>query len=136
MSERPHGARTLLRCYSWLRPYWPRCLGGLAGMLAVDALNLLAPQLIRAIIDRGIAGRDLRLTGLLAGALVGLALVRGIFTFFQGRLIEQASQGVAYDLRNALQDRLAGAVVRLPRHARRRASCCPGRCRTWTGSDS
>jgi ATP-binding cassette, subfamily B, multidrug efflux pump len=108
MKQRPHGARTLLRCYSWLRPYWPRCLGGLAGMLAADALNLLAPQLIRTIIDRGIGGRDLRLAGLLAAALVGLALVRGVFTFVQGRLIEQASQGVAYDLRNGLQDRLAG----------------------------
>ncbi len=105
--EQRHGARTLLRCYSYLRPYWPRCLGGLAGMLAADALNLLAPQLIRTIVDRGIAGRDLRLAGLLAAGLVGLALVRGVFTFFQGRLIEQASQGVAYDLRNALQDRLA-----------------------------
>jgi ATP-binding cassette subfamily B protein len=105
--ERRHGARTLLRCYSYLRPYWPRCLVGLAGMLAADALNLLAPQLIRTIVDRGIGGRDLRLAGLLAAALVGLALVRGAFTFIQGRLIEQASQGVAYDLRNELQARLA-----------------------------
>ena len=76
-------------------------------MLLADGVSLLSPQLIRVVIDRGIGGRDLRLAGLLAGALVGLAFLRGIFTFAQGRLIEQASQGVAYDLRNAIQDRLS-----------------------------
>ena len=104
---RTPGARTLLRCYSYLGPYWPRCAAGLAAMLLADGVSLLSPQLIRAVIDRGIGGRDLRLAGLLAGALVGLAFLRGIFTFAQGRLIEQASQGVAYDLRNAIQDRLS-----------------------------
>ena len=107
MSGGVPGGRTLLRCYSYLGPYWPRCAGGLAAMLLADGVSLLAPQLIRSVIDRGIGGRDLRLAGLLAGALVGLAFLRGIFTFAQGRLIEQASQGVAFDLRNAIQERLA-----------------------------
>jgi len=107
MSERVPAGRTLLRCYSYLRPYWGRCAGGLAGMLASDACSLLSPQLIRAIVDRGIGGGDLRLAALLAGGLVALALLRGVFTFVQGRLIEQASQGVAYDLRNDIQDRLS-----------------------------
>ncbi|MCX7029843.1 MAG: ABC transporter ATP-binding protein [Spirochaetes bacterium] len=107
MSERVPGGRTLLRCYSYLRPYWPRCLGGLAGMLLADGVNLLSPQLIRAIFDRGISVGDLRLIATLVGVLVGLALLRGIFTFLQGRWIEQASQGVAYDLRNVIQDRLS-----------------------------
>ena len=104
---RTPAVRTLRRCYAYLRPYWPRCAGGLAGMLLADSLNLLSPQLIRAIVDRGIVGNDLRLAAWLAGGLVGLALVRGVFTFVQGRLIEQASQGVAFDLRNAIQDRLS-----------------------------
>jgi ATP-binding cassette subfamily B multidrug efflux pump len=107
MSRQVPAGRTLLRCYAYLRPYWPRCLGGLAGMLVADACSLLSPQLIRAIVDRGIGARDLRLAGLLAGGLVVLAALRGVFTFVQGRLIEQASQGVAYDLRNAIQDRLS-----------------------------
>ncbi|HEY8291629.1 MAG TPA: ABC transporter ATP-binding protein, partial [Thermomicrobiales bacterium] len=34
--------------------------------------------------------------------LVAVALVRGLFNFLQGFLAERASQGVAYDLRNAL----------------------------------
>ncbi len=34
--------------------------------------------------------------------LVAVALVRGLFTFLQGYLAERASQGVAYDLRDAL----------------------------------
>jgi ATP-binding cassette subfamily B multidrug efflux pump len=40
------------------------------------------------------------------GWLVGLALARAMFTFLQGYLAERASQGVAYDLRDALFERI------------------------------
>ena len=40
-------------------------------------------------------------------ALLGLTLVKGVLTFFQGRWTEIASQGVAYDLRNAIHLKLA-----------------------------
>jgi ATP-binding cassette, subfamily B, multidrug efflux pump len=40
------------------------------------------------------------------GWLVGLALARGLFTFLQGYLAERASQGVAYDLRDDLFERM------------------------------
>jgi ATP-binding cassette subfamily B protein len=40
------------------------------------------------------------------GGLVAVALARGLCTFLQGYLAERASQGVAYDLRNALFERI------------------------------
>jgi ATP-binding cassette, subfamily B, multidrug efflux pump len=40
------------------------------------------------------------------GWLVGLALARALFTFLQGYLAERASQGVAYDPRDALFERI------------------------------
>jgi ATP-binding cassette, subfamily B, multidrug efflux pump len=99
--------RTLFRCYRALAPYWPLAAGGYLAMLLGDLLALANPQLIRLIMDRGIGQRDFRLLTLLAGALLALSAVRGLMTFVQGRWLEKASQGVAYDLRNAIHAKLA-----------------------------
>jgi len=62
--------------------------------------------LIGRAIDEGIGPRRLGFIFIVVGWLVGLALVRGLFTFLQGYLAERASQGVAYDLRDALFERI------------------------------
>ncbi len=72
------------------------------------AINLLMPQVIRWIIDQGIGAQDLRLLfGAVAG-LLGLTLLRGVLTYFEGQWSETASQGVAFDLRNDIQRKLTG----------------------------
>ena len=76
-------------------------------MTAAAALSLAMPQLIRWIIDRGIRRQDLRLLLLSVGGLLLLAGIRGLCTFLQGRWSEQASQGVACDLRSRLYGKLA-----------------------------
>ncbi|MGH3147309.1 MAG: ABC transporter ATP-binding protein, partial [Rubrobacter sp.] len=75
-------------------------------LLLVSGANLATPVLIGRAIDDGVGPRNLELLFLIVGALVGLALVRGLFTFLQGYLAERASQGVAYDLRDALFERI------------------------------
>jgi ATP-binding cassette subfamily B protein len=67
---------------------------------------LLSPLIIRFIIDQGIGAGDLATirTGTLA--LMGLTLIRGLLVYFSGRWTEVASQNVAYDLRNAIHDKL------------------------------
>lgn len=97
----------LRRCFSYLRPY-TRMVGALYGvMLAITVLTLLTPQLIRWIVDHGIRdGNSSLLTWATIGLLV-LTLVKGILTFFEGRWSEVASQNVAYDLRNAIHQKLA-----------------------------
>jgi ATP-binding cassette subfamily B multidrug efflux pump len=101
------GPRTLFRCYRALTRYWPLAAGGYLAMLLGDLLSLANPQLIRFIVDKGIGGRDFRLLSLLAGVLLALTAVRGALTFIQGRWLEKASQGVAYDLRNRINTKLA-----------------------------
>lgn len=96
----------LLRCFSYLRPYRRVAVGAYVVMLGITALSLTIPQFIRWIVDNGMGG-DLGLLGTAVLALLGLTLVKGVLTFFQGRWIEIASQGVAYDLRNALHAKLA-----------------------------
>jgi len=101
------GGRILLRCYGYLRPYWRWTLGAYLILLAINGLALLIPQGIRWIVDRGIRGGESRLLGVSVLALLGLTLVKGILSFIQGRWTEVASQGVAYDLRNAIHARLS-----------------------------
>jgi ATP-binding cassette subfamily B protein len=72
----------------------------------VSGANLATPLLIGRAIDEGIGPRRLGVIFVVVGWLVGLALARALFTFLQGYLAERASQGVAYDLRDALFERI------------------------------
>ncbi len=99
--------RILLRCFRYLRDYWQLAVGAYAAMLVLNVLTLLTPQIIRWIIDRGIGTRDLRLLGWSVAGLLVLTAIKGIVTYFQGRWSEVMSQGIAYDLRNALHAKLA-----------------------------
>jgi ATP-binding cassette subfamily B protein len=74
--------------------------------LLVSGANLATPLLIGRAIDEGIGPRQLEVIFVVVGWLVGLALARALFTFLQGYLAERASQGVAYDLRDALFERI------------------------------
>jgi ATP-binding cassette subfamily B protein len=103
----PGAARVLLRCLSYLRPYWRMTLGSYVALIGINALALAIPQFIRWIVDRGIGDKDTSLLMGAVGALLGLTVVKGALTFWQGRWTEQASQSVAYDLRSALHRKLA-----------------------------
>ena len=74
--------------------------------MLVSGANLATPLLIGRAIDEGVGPRRLGVIFVVVGWLVGLALARALFTFLQGYLAERASQGVAYDLRDALFERI------------------------------
>jgi ABC-type multidrug transport system fused ATPase/permease subunit len=105
------------RCFSYLRPYRATTIGVYLMMVLVAVLALLIPQFIRWIIDHGIATNDLNVLGWSIAALMGLALLKGFFEFLQGRWSEVASQGVAYDLRNAIHRKLLSLSFSYHDHA-------------------
>jgi ABC-type multidrug transport system fused ATPase/permease subunit len=105
--RQPGAGRILLRCYGYLRPYARLMAGAYLALLVVNALNLLVPQFIRWIVDAGMSQGNTRLLAWSVGGLLGLTLVKGVLSFVQGRWIEQGSQGVAYDLRNAIHHKLS-----------------------------
>lgn len=107
-SPSPYAGRILWRCFSYLRPYWQLTVGAYLALMGINALALAMPQFIRWIIDRGIRGQDAHLLTWSVLALLGLTAIKGVFTYAQGRWTEIASQGVAYDLRNAIHRKLAG----------------------------
>jgi len=100
-------ARVLARCLTYLRPYWRMTLGAYLALVGINALKLAIPQFIRWIVDRGIGAKDTALLLESVLALLALTLAKGALTFWQGRWTEQASQSVAYDLRNALHRKFA-----------------------------
>lgn len=104
----PDTGRILWRCFGYLRPYWQLTVGAYLALMGINALALATPQFIRWIIDRGIRGQDIHLLTWSVLALLGLTAIKGVFTYAQGRWTEIASQGVAYDLRNAIHRKLAG----------------------------
>ena len=99
--------RTLRRCYAHLGPYRRLVAGASVALTLVNLLSFLIPLLIGTIVDRGIRGQELDYLSRAVAGLLGLTLSRGVFSFLQNRWVESASQGVAYDLRNAIHRKLA-----------------------------
>jgi ABC-type multidrug transport system fused ATPase/permease subunit len=97
---------TLIRAFLYLKPYWKLITGAYLAMTLTQGLNILLPQFIRWIIDEGIDKTNLSLLGWAVAGLLGITLVKGVFTYFEGQWSETASQGVAYDLRNEIQRKL------------------------------
>jgi ATP-binding cassette subfamily B protein len=91
--------RSIGRTLVYLKGYWKTALGALASLLLVNLANLATPLLLRTLIDRGITPLNLQVVIYIALALVGIAVVRGIFNFLQGYWSEVTSQGVTIALR-------------------------------------
>lgn len=94
------------RSLTYLQKNWLPAAGALISLLLVNAANLIFPKLLQRLIDEGISKLDMDVVWGVVIALFGVALVRGIFNFLQGYLGEVASQGVAYELRNSIFEKL------------------------------
>ncbi|MGM0401849.1 MAG: ABC transporter ATP-binding protein [Chloroflexota bacterium] len=94
--------KAILRSLRFLRKYWLLALGTFVSLLVGTAFMLVIPRLSQEIIDRGIVQRDIATVVWLSLAMVGAALLRGLFEFAQGALAARTAQGVAYDMRNVL----------------------------------
>ncbi len=94
------------RALAYLRNYRKPTMGALFSLLLVNAANLVTPQLLRALIDNGISALNMQWVWYATGGLLVVAIVRGLFNFLQGYWSEVASQGVAYDLRNLIFEKL------------------------------
>ena len=98
--------RPLWRAMRLLKPYWIMVVGTLVSLLVATGAMLIVPRLSQAIIDQGIAQGNSRLILWMALAMVGVALLRAVFQFAQGALAARTAQGIAFDLRNALYEKI------------------------------
>ena len=108
----------LIRLLSFLRPYKRRVALAWFCVLGASVFVLVTPQLVGWAIDKGL---DVQIAGgsgsrvalgntrtlvIAALAIVVAAAFRGVFAYGQTYMAEWISQRVAYDLRNAIYDRL------------------------------
>ena len=105
-NETQPSLRILWRAVRYLDASRFKVIGIYLTMALIQGIIVTVPQLIRWLIDRGIYGGDLNLLNQAIAALLGLTLIKGIVTFYQGRWTEEVSQQVAFDLRNDIQNKL------------------------------
>lgn len=109
MSDRPKGTkaiRIVRRCLTYLSPYWKLTAGAYIAVLITNGVQIYQPLVIRSIINTGILHHVTQ--AIVSGTitLIVLTAIAGFLTFISGRWTEMASQGVAYDLRNAIHRKL------------------------------
>ena len=86
--------------------YWPRAVLAYFCLLAGAGLTLVIPRFAGQAIDLALSsGRSHRLV-MLALAVAGAGIMRGVLSYGQSYLSEFLSQRVAYDLRNRLYNHL------------------------------
>ncbi|HSM23699.1 MAG TPA: ABC transporter ATP-binding protein [Anaerolineaceae bacterium] len=105
--ETPKVSRILLRrVLDYAKPYRKQIIGMLVLILLTASLGLISPLILRELIDRTLPEKDLDRLVLLSLALLVVPIASGGLRIIQRRLNASVGEGVIYDLRVALYDRL------------------------------
>lgn len=92
--------------WSFLRKYRFAILGGLILTTFISAMSIINPYISGRIVDDVIRGGNLSLLPALIATLLIVTAVRGISRYFYQLIFETCSQGVLYDMRNAVYQKL------------------------------
>ncbi len=101
---------TLRRMWRFLAPYRARLAVYLLTILAAAGVGSIPPLLVADLIDHGIYRHDMHLVDVLAGAMVGLALLTTALSLVNRWFGSSIGEGIIYDLRVQLYDH----VQRMP----------------------
>jgi ATP-binding cassette subfamily B protein len=111
--------RLVRRVLSYFRPYWRAGMLALACLGAGALLGLVPALVFRALIDYlGGGAPSFGHVALLVGAGIGAAIVGGLVGLAESYLTERISQGIIFDLREQLFDRLVHQSVGFYTHNR------------------
>jgi ATP-binding cassette, subfamily B, bacterial len=117
--EKPRVTWDLLkRVLSYSHPYRWMIAGMLAMILINTGLTLLTPLILRDLIDRTIPAGDINRLVMLAVILLLIPALGGGFNVIQRRLNASVGEGVIYDLRVALYQRLQRMSLRFFTHTK------------------
>ena len=98
----PITAATIRRVLRYFLPYKAKAVVILLFITASALVGLVPPLLIRTIIDRAFADKDMSLLSFLALGMILASLVTGFIGVAQNYLSNLIGQGVMYDMRNHL----------------------------------
>jgi ATP-binding cassette subfamily B protein len=102
----------VVRIGGYLLPAWrPSCLI-LSCILITSVLGLVPPYLVKRIIDTAIPSGSRTELNWLVAAMIGAPLLSGLVGVWQNYLITVMGQGVMFDLRRTMYDRLLRQSLR------------------------
>ena len=96
----------LLRLRAFIRPYLPQIVFNLTLLLAITALSLIVPRVLRQVVDVGIVAGATASLVRSALVLLGLGLGAAALNLCQRYLSEWIAARIGYDLRNRLYDHI------------------------------
>jgi ATP-binding cassette subfamily B protein len=99
---------SMLRLAGFLAPYRLRVAVALVALLVAAGSVLALGQGLKHVVDNGFGGGEPRLLDQALGAMVALAAVLAVATYFRFRLMMTTGERVVTDLRRAVFDRLLG----------------------------
>ena len=90
------------RLLSYIKPYKRRLVEALVCIVVAAAANLYLPWVIKDMIDKVLAARDMDMLNLICVGIVVIFFIRGIFYYGQGYLVSYIGQRVIVDVRDVL----------------------------------
>ncbi len=91
-----------LRLLNYIKPYLHRFVLAVICIVVATAANLFIPWIIQNVIDDVLAAKNMQMLNLIAGGIVVVFLLRGIFFFGQTYLMSYIGQKVVIDIREAV----------------------------------
>ncbi len=91
-----------LRLLKYVRPYMLRVVVAVICIILAAAANLYVPWIIKDVIDDVLTAKDMAMLNIIAGGIIVVFLLRGIFFYGQTYLMAFVGQRVIIDIREAL----------------------------------
>lgn len=98
--------KQLLRLGELLRPYVKQTLFTTLLLLLLTGIEMVFPSIIQWVVDFGLKPGQMRLVLIAAGAIIGLGILKSIFSYYNRFISEWIANHIAYDLRNRLYNHL------------------------------
>jgi ATP-binding cassette, subfamily B, bacterial MsbA len=111
-SRQRSSAEVYRRLLGYVRPYWHIFGLALLAMVLTAATEPVFPALMKPLLDGSFVQRDMSNIHLIPIAIVGLFVLRGVFTYIGGYTLAWVSNKVVLDLRAAMFRRLLALPTR------------------------
>lgn len=91
--------KTYKRLLLYVKPYLPRMAMAVVCIIFAASANLYVPWIVKDIIDKVLASKDMTMLNAIAGGIVVVFFLRGIFFYGQTYLMSYIGQKVVIDIR-------------------------------------
>lgn len=91
-----------LRLLQYLKPYRLRCVQAIICMILASSANLYIPWIIKDMIDKVLAERDMETLNIICIGVIVIFFFRGFVSFWQSYLMAFVGQRISFDIQNSL----------------------------------